>query len=69
MKKWIMSDFAIKYNFKRILVATTGHGIATKLLSSLSKGRGASIANEVSYCDEVYFGNRIAFCKPMRDWL
>ena len=69
LKKWLIADFCIRYNFKRVLVATTGHGIAVKLLSQLSKGRGASIADQVSYCGEVYFGQRVTFCKPMRDFL
>ncbi len=45
LKKWLIADFCLQYNFKRVLVATTGHGIAIKLLSQLSKGRGASIAD------------------------
>jgi len=45
LKKWLIADFCMRYNFKRVLVATTGHGIAVKLLSQLSKGRGASIAD------------------------
>ena len=56
LKKFILIDFAMKYNVKRVLLATSGHGISSKLLSSLSKGRGANIANEVSYCEESYYG-------------
>ena len=33
LKKWLIADFCLQYNFKRVLVATTGHGIAIKLLS------------------------------------
>lgn len=45
-------DFCLKYNFKRVCLGTSGHGIASKLLGQLAKGRGATIANEVSYCGE-----------------
>lgn len=52
LKKLILTDFCLRFNFKRLILATTGHGIASKLLGQLAKGRGASIANEVSYCGE-----------------
>lgn len=68
-KRVLLCEFSMCFNIKRVLMATTGQGVATKLLSALSKGRGASIAGEVSYCDEQYFGRRVTFCKPMRDWL
>jgi hypothetical protein len=48
----LIVDFCLKYNFKRVLLATSGHSIATKMLGQIAKGRGASIANEVSYCGE-----------------
>lgn len=28
-KKWLIVDFALKYNFKKILFGTTGHKVAT----------------------------------------
>jgi len=37
------------------LVATTGEGVSCKLLSQLAKGRGASVAQQVSYCGEMYY--------------
>jgi len=46
-KKWLISDFCIRYNFKKVFMGTTGHKIATQLLGQLAKGRGASIFNEV----------------------
>ena len=32
-KRWIIVNFAIKYNFKKILFGTTGHKVATQLLA------------------------------------
>ena len=69
LKKQVIADFCLRYNFKRVLLATTGHGIASKLLGQLAKGRGASIANEVSYCGEQLYGQRVTVCRPMRDFL
>ena len=69
LKKLILTDFCLRFNFKRLVLATTGHGIASKLLGQLAKGRGASIANEVSYCGEQLFGKRVTVCRPMRDFL
>jgi hypothetical protein len=69
LKKQVIANFCLSYNFKRVLLATTGHGIASKLLGQLAKGRGASIANEVSYCGEQLYGQRVTLCRPMRDFL
>lgn len=33
LKKRLMVDFCLKYNFKRLVVGTSGHGIACKMLS------------------------------------
>lgn len=65
----MIADFCLRYNFKRVLLATSGHSIASKLLGQLAKGRGASIANEVSYCGEQLYGQRVTVCRPMRDFL
>lgn len=64
-----MVDFCVKYDFKRLVIGTSGHGIACKMLGQLSKGRGATIANEVSYCGEFLFNGRVNICRPMRDFL
>jgi len=50
-------------------MGTTGHKIATQLLGQLAKGRGASIFNEVQYFDDKYFGGRVSFCNPMKEFL
>lgn len=68
-KRWIIVDFALKYNFKKILFGTTGHKVATNLLAQLAKGRGASIAHEISYIDDKNFNGRITFMNPMREFL
>ena len=39
------------------------------MISQLSKGRGATIANEVSYCNETLSSGRVTVCRPMRDFL
>lgn len=54
-KRWIIVNFALKYNFKKILFGTTGHKVATQLLAQLAKGRGASISHEISYIDDKNF--------------
>lgn len=64
-----MADFCLRFNFKRVVLGTSGHGIATKMLGQLAKGRGATIANEVSYCGEQLYNQRITVCRPMRDFL
>jgi hypothetical protein len=32
-KRWIIVNFALKYNFKKLLFGTTGHKVATQLLA------------------------------------
>jgi hypothetical protein len=51
------------------LLGTTGHKLATQLLGQLAKGRGATIAHEISYLDDKNFGGRITFINPMREFL
>ena len=69
LKRWIISDFCLRYNFKRVLLATTGHKVASLLLGALAKGRGSSIYNEVAHSDNKNFGGRVAFCNPMKEFL
>eukprot|EP00347_Sterkiella_histriomuscorum_P003860 403362663 len=69
LKKWVISHFALKYNFKKILLGTSGHKVAVQLLAQLAKGRGSSIAHEISYIDDKNFGGRITFMNPMREFL
>lgn len=68
-KRWIIVEFALRYNFKKILFGTTGHKVATNLLAQLAKGRGASIAHEISYIDDKNFNGRVTFMNPMREFL
>lgn len=69
LKRWILCDFALKYNFKKILFGTSGHTVATELLAQLAKGRGSSIAHEIAYIDDKNFGGRVTFMNPMREFL
>jgi tRNA(Ile)-lysidine synthase TilS/MesJ len=69
LKKWLIVDFALRYNFKKILFGTTGHKVATNLLAQLAKGRGASISHEISYIDDKNFNGRVIFMNPMREFL
>ena len=69
LKRWLIVAFALKYNFKKILFGTTGHKVATQLLAQLAKGRGASIAHEISYIDDKNFNGRLTFMNPMREFL
>ena len=69
LKKWLISDFCLTFNFKRVLLATTGHKIATQLIGALAKGRGASIYSEVAFSDDKNFGGRVCFCNPMKEFL
>ena len=69
LKKQLIAIFCLDYNFKRVLLATTGHSVATQLIGALAKGRGASIYNEVAYFDDKYFGGRVSFCNPMKEFL
>lgn len=69
MKRMIIADFCLTHNFKKVLLGTNSHKVASDLLSSICKGRGASIANEISYVDDKNFGGRVSFMNPMRDFL
>lgn len=69
LKKWVISWFALKYNFKKVLLGTSGHKVATQLLAQLAKGRGASISHEIAYIDDKNFGGRVTFMNPMREFL
>mmetsp|Transcript_22058 Transcript_22058/g.15740 ORF Transcript_22058/g.15740 Transcript_22058/m.15740 type:complete len:82 (+) Transcript_22058:270-515(+) len=64
-----MVDFALKYKFKKLLLGTTGHKVATQLLAQLAKGRGASISHEISILDTKNFGGLITFANPIKDFL
>jgi hypothetical protein len=44
LKKWIILNFALKYNFKKVLLGIAGHQISTRMISELARGRGASIS-------------------------
>lgn len=68
-KKWLIADFCLTHCFKRVFMGTTGHQIATKLIGQLAKGRGASVFDELQYFDDKYFGGRVSFCNPMKDFL
>lgn len=69
LKKWLIADFCIRHNFKKVFMGTTGHKIATQLLGQIAKGRGASIFSEVAYFDDKNFGGRVNFCNPMKEFL
>lgn len=69
MKRILISEFCLKYNFKKALFGTNSHKVATQLLAQICKGRGASISHEIAYIDDKNFGGRISFMNPMRDFL
>lgn len=69
MKRWLIADFCLKFNFKKVILANSGHKVASMLLAQLAKGRGSSICNEVSFTDDKNFGGRVNFCSPLRDFL
>ena len=33
MKKWVVTDFALKHNFKKVLLGTNAHKVSTQLLA------------------------------------
>ena len=68
-KRWIIVDFALRFNFKKILFGARRHKVATNLLAQLAKGRGASIAHEISYIDDKNFNGRVTFMNPLREFL
>ena len=68
-KKLIMADFALNFNFKKLLLGTTSHKVATQLFAQICKGRGASVSHEVAFIDDKNFGGRVSFMNPMRDFL
>ena len=69
MKRILISEFCLKYNFKKALFGTNSHKVATQLLAQICKGRGASISHEIAFVDDKNFGGRISFMNPMRDFL
>lgn len=69
LKKLLISDFALKFNFKKVLLGTSSQKIAENLLNAICKGRGSSVPHEISFIDDKNFGGRISFMNPMRDFL
>ena len=69
LKRWVIADFALRFNFKKVLLGTSGHKVATQLLAQIAKGRGASVPHEISYVDDKNFGGRVTFMNPMREFL
>lgn len=69
VKRLLISDFCLRFNFKKALFGTNSMKVASELLSQLCKGRGASIAHEIAFVDDKNFGGRISFMNPMRDFL
>ena len=69
LKKQLLSYYALKYNFKKILFGTNSHKVAANLLGQLCKGRGASIPHEIAFVDNKNFGGRVSFMNPMREFL
>ena len=68
LKKWVLLDFALKYNFKKLLLGCSGLSITAKVLSEISKGRGLTMPSNVSYVDDRYL-EEIKFMNPMKDYL
>ena len=69
LKRILISEFCLKYNFKKALFGVDSHKVASKLLGEICKGRGASICHEIAFVDDKNFGGRISFMNPMRDFL
>jgi len=69
LKRWVIADFALMYNYKKVLLGTSGHKVATQLLAQIAKGRGVSVPHEISYIDDKNFGGRVTFMNPMREFL
>ena len=68
-KKIIISQFCLRYNFKKALFGTTAHKVGTLLLGQICKGKGASVANEIAFVDDKNFGGRISFMNPLKEFL
>lgn len=69
LKKWVIADFCLRHKFKKVFLGTSGHMMASQLLSQICKGRGATSCHEVAYTDDKNFGGRVCFCLPMREFL
>jgi tRNA(Ile)-lysidine synthase TilS/MesJ len=69
LKRILISDFALRNNFKKVLFGTGSHKIACTLMNAICKGRGSSIAHEIAFIDDKNFGGRISFMNPLRDFL
>ena len=68
LKKWVLLDFSLKFNFKKLLLGWSGISITAKVLSEISKGRGITMPSNVSYVDDRYL-EEIKFMNPMKDYL
>lgn len=68
LKKWLLIDFALKFNFKKLLLGCTALSVTSKVMSEIAKGRGLSLPNDVTFVDERYLED-IKFMNPMRDYL
>lgn len=69
LKRLVITNFSLQYNFKKCLFGTNSHKVATQLLSQICKGRGASTAHEIAFVDDKNFGGRVSYMNPMREFL
>jgi hypothetical protein len=68
LKKWVLLDFALTFGYTKLLQGCSALTVATRVMSEISKGRGLSLSNSITFVDERYF-NDIKFMNPMKDFI
>lgn len=60
-------DFAIKNNYRKVLLGTSANRLAIRVLGDISKGRGTSIPLMIAYNDDRL--KSVSICRPMKEFL
>lgn len=68
MKKWVLLDFALKYEFKKLLLGCSSLSVTSKTMSEIGKGRGLTLPHQLAFVDDRYLED-VKFMNPMRDFL
>jgi tRNA(Ile)-lysidine synthase TilS/MesJ len=62
-------DYAIQNNFNKIVFGNCAQSLVNNIFSTVVKGRGFSLREEVGYIDTHYLKGKITVLKPLRDFL
>jgi hypothetical protein len=69
MTRNLIFNYAIKYNFTKIVFADSAQALVDNIFGSIIKGRGFTIREDIGYIDYHYLNGKITILRPMRDFL